>query len=176
MVKHDVDDAFEWLIVIVSIVSAILSQYPEYFYTITPNPARPASLKAAIAIVPPLVVVIVVWLVGKLASRDLVQALAKVTAWLMTLDVTWTNLYSYFLGVVWSGWGIVPTNFMVNVGLSGVFLLSPMFTYFVVVPKYRAMYPGLQLLDRKWQFLAVYGITRALFLLFLLVLIYVPRG
>ena len=29
MAKHDIDEAFEWLIVILGIVSAILSQYPE---------------------------------------------------------------------------------------------------------------------------------------------------
>jgi len=149
MARNDIDEAFEWLIVIVSIVSSILSQYPEYFYTITPNPDRPASLKAAIAIVPPLVVVIFVWLVGKLAVRDLVQALAKITAWLMTLKVTWAYLYSYFLGVVWSAWGIVPSDFMTLVGMSGVFVLSPIVTYFVVIPKYRAMYPGLPLLGRR---------------------------
>lgn len=123
--KSDVDEAFEWLIVIVSIVSAILSQYPEYFYTITPIPDRPASLKAAIAIVPPLVAVVFVWLVGELAGRDVVQATAKITAWLMTLDVTWSNLYSYFLGIVWSAWGIIPTNSMIMTAIGRATCVPP---------------------------------------------------
>ncbi len=168
MAKNDVDEAFEWLIVIVGIVSAILSQYPEYFYTITPIPDRPASLKAAIGIVPPLVVVVVVWLVGKLAGRDAVQSTAKITAWLMTVDVTWANLYSYFLGIVWSAWGITPTSPMIMFGMLGVFVLSPAFVYFVVVPKYRATYPGLPSLGRKWQFLGIYAVTTTLFMLFVL--------
>ena len=33
MAKHDIDEAFEWLVVILGVVTAILVQYPEHFYT-----------------------------------------------------------------------------------------------------------------------------------------------
>jgi hypothetical protein len=31
MTKTDVDEAFEWLVLIIGIVSAIMGQYPKYF-------------------------------------------------------------------------------------------------------------------------------------------------
>jgi hypothetical protein len=158
MRKNEIDEAFEWLVVILGVVTAILIQYPEYFYTLTPGNA-PASLKAAIAIIPPMVITVVVWLTGKLSERDAVQALAKTAAWMLILSMTWTDLYSYFQGVIWAGWGIAPANLSKGFGLAGLFLLTPVFTHVIVVPRYRRMYPGLAVLRRKWPLLVIYLTT-----------------
>ena len=90
-----------------------------------PNPARLASLKAAMSIVPPRVITIAIWLTRKLSSRDLVQALAKVVAWMLILGITWANLDSYFLGITWAAWWIVPNDFVVGFGMIGFFSLRP---------------------------------------------------
>ena len=39
MDKLDVDESFEWLILVICIVSSVMIQYPEYFFTLTPGVA-----------------------------------------------------------------------------------------------------------------------------------------
>jgi len=158
MARHEIDEAFEWLVVILGVVTAILIQYPDYFYTLTPGDA-PAALKAAIAIIPPMVTTVVLWLAGKLSEKDAVQALAKTAAWVLIVSMTWTDLYSYFQGVVQAAWAIVPGNLSKGVGLFGLFILCPAFAHLVVVPRYRRMYPGLAALRSRWRLLAVYLLT-----------------
>jgi hypothetical protein len=155
MEKPDVDEAFEWLIVMLSIVSAILSQYPEYFYTVTPMSSRPTSLKAAMSIVPPLVITIIIWLTGKLSRRRTVQALSRVIAWMITLGITWVNLNLFFQGIMWAAWRIIPNDLMITTGLLGFSLLCPAVTYFVVMPRYREVYPDLPFFRSRVQFLVV---------------------
>jgi hypothetical protein len=162
--KTDVDEAFEWMILIIGIVSAIMSQYPEYFYTMSPGAAEP-SLKAAKAIVIPLVITIVIWLVGKLAISKRVQVLAKLVAWMVVIGVTWVNFYNYLLGLTWAS-GIhyetgITNDFLVMFGMLFFFLLPSIFTYFVVVPKYREMYPDSTLLKSKIKLIITYIVIQS---------------
>ncbi|MEM2130002.1 MAG: hypothetical protein QXZ70_05325, partial [Candidatus Bathyarchaeia archaeon] len=99
MAKPDVDEAFEWMVLIISIISAITIQYPKYFYTLSPGVAEP-SLKAAKSIVIPLVITIFIWLIGKLSTSQAVQATTKVVAWVFVTDVTVLNYYTYMLGLL----------------------------------------------------------------------------
>jgi hypothetical protein len=163
MTKTEVDEAFEWMVLIIGIVSAIMSQYPTYFYTLSPGAAEP-SLKAAKAIVIPLQITIVIWLVGKLAINKRVQVLAKVVAWMVVIGVTWENVYNYLLGLTWAS-GIhyettIMNDFLVMFGTLFFFLFTPIFTYFVVVPKYREMYPDSTLLKSKIKFIITYIVTQ----------------
>jgi hypothetical protein len=161
--KADVDEAFEWMVLIIGIVSAIMSQYPAYFYTMSPGAAEP-SLKAAKAIVIPLVITIVIWLVGKLAASKRVQVVAKVVAWMVVIGVTWVNFYNYLLGLTWaSGFhyeATVINDILVMFGMLFFFLLPAIFTYFVAVPKYREMYPDSTLLKSKIKFIITYIVTQ----------------
>ena len=163
MTKAEVDEAFEWMVVIIGIVSAIMIQYPAYFYTMTPGVAEPA-LKAAKASVIPLVVTIVIWLVGKLAVSKHVQVLAKVVAWMVVVGVTWVNFYNYMLGLIWaSGFhyetGILNDVF-VGLGMVLFFLFPLILSYFAVVPKYREIYPDSTLLRSKIKFMTTYAVTQ----------------
>jgi len=166
--KPDIDEAFEWLIVMLGIVSAILSQYPQYFYSFSPSVDRPLSLRAAMSIVPPIVITIVLWLIGKLSSRNIVQAVAKVVSWMFIMGVTWANLWSYSAGIIITVWSIHPYDFPNFLGAIGFFLFSPIVTYFVVIPKYREIYPDLSFLKSKAKFLITYVVTNIL--LFLLIM------
>lgn len=170
MAKTEVDDAFEWMVLIIGIVSAIMTQYPEYFYTLSPGTADP-SLKAAKAIVIPLVITILIWLVGKLATSNRVQVLAKVIAWMVVVGVTCVNVYNYLLGLTWAS-GIhfetgITNDFAVTLGMLIFFLLPPLFTYFAVVPRYREVYADSTLLKSRIKFVATYIATQAI--LFVLV-------
>jgi hypothetical protein len=163
LIKTDVDEAFEWLVLIIGIVSAIMSQYPTYFYTMSPGVAEP-SLKAAKAIVIPLVITIFIWLIGKLAISEPVQVLAKIVAWMVVVSITLYNFYNYILGLIWaSGFHYETTildDVFVSLGIILFFLLAPIFTYFVVVPKYRQIYPDSNLLRSKIKFIITYAITQ----------------
>jgi hypothetical protein len=173
LTKTDVDEAFEWLVLIVGIVSAIMSQYPAYFYTLSPSQRDP-SLTAARAIVPPLIITILIWLVGKLSTSKRVQVLAKVVAWMVVIGVTWVNVYNYLIGLMWaSGFqieiGIANDIFLMpTFGFLCLFMLPLVFTYFVVVPKYRQIYPDSTLLTSKVRFIAAYVATQ-IFLLALVI-------
>lgn len=168
LTKVNIDEAFEWLIVMLGIVSAIMSQYPQYFYSFSPRPDRPLSLRAAISIVPPMVITIVLWLIGKISSRNLVQAVTKVISWLFIIGITWANLWSYFSGIILAEFSILPINYPNFLGAIGFFVLSPIVTYFGVIPKYREIYPELSFLKSKTKFLITYAITNIL--LFLLIM------
>jgi len=163
MTKTDVDDAFEWMVLIIGIVSAIMIQYPAYFYTMSPGAAEP-SLKAAKAIVIPLVITILIWLVGKLAVSKRVQVLAKVVAWMVVTGVTLNNFYNYMLGLIWaSGFHYETTilnDVFIALGMLLFFLFPLILPYFVVVPKYREIYPDSTLLSSKIKFIITYAVTQ----------------
>lgn len=164
MTKPDVDEAFEWFVLVISIVSAIMVQYPEYFYTMTPGAANP-SLKAAKAIVIPLVITILIWLVGKLAVSKPLQVSAKVISWLVITDITITNYYSYMQGLIWaSGFNYVKmglNDFFVLLGMLLFFLIGPVLTYFVVVPKYRQVYSDSVFLRSKIKLIITFAVVQA---------------
>jgi len=163
MTKTDVDDAFEWMVLIIGIVSAIMIQYPAYFYIMSPGAAEP-SLKAAKAIVIPLVITILIWLVGKLAVSKRVQVLAKVVAWMVVTGVTLNNFYNYMLGLIWaSGFHYETTilnDVFIALGMLLFFLFPLILPYFVVVPKYREIYLDSALLRSKIRFIITYTVTQ----------------
>ena len=164
MTKPEVDEAFEWMVLIIGIISAIMSQYPEYFDTLSPGVAEP-SLKAAKAIVIPLVITIFIWLAGKLAVSKPVQVSAKVVAWMVIADVTVTNYYNYMQGLIWSsGFDYLTAGLndvFVSLGMLLFFLVGPVLTHFVVVPKYREVYPDSTLLKSKIKLIITYAVIQA---------------
>ena len=170
MEKDDIDKAFEWLIVVIGIITAILNQYPEYFYAVTPNPDRPFSLRVAIGVVPTMVAITMIWLIGKLSSRSVVQALAKVTAWILITNTTIASLVFYSMGVMIAfGRAASEVAFMPMLALLGIFIFCPIVTYNVLIPKYREMYPDISVLRNKVQliFLIVSASILSLFFFFL---------
>jgi hypothetical protein len=162
MAKSEVDEAFEWTVLIIAVVSAIMIQYPDYFYTLTPGPADP-SLKASKALVIPLVLLIIIWLIAKLATSRRVQVFSKVFAWMLVIGFTWANLYQYLTGLIYAS-GIhyeigITNDIVVLSGMAGIFLIDPAVTYFVIVPRYRESYPDSTLLRSKTKFIITYIIA-----------------
>lgn len=163
MTKSEVDEAFEWMVLIIGIISAIMIQYPEYFFTLSPGGAEP-SLKAAKSIVIPLVIVIFIWLVGKLSVSNSIQVLAKVVAWVFVTDVTVSNYYNYMQGLIWfSGFDYLElglNDVFVSLGMLLFFLVGPVLVHFVVVPKYRQVYPGSALIRNKVRLVIMYAVIQ----------------
>jgi hypothetical protein len=164
MVKPEVDEAFEWMVLIIGVISAIMVQYPEYFYTLSPGVAEP-SLKAAKSVVIPLVITIFIWLVGKLAVSKSVQVLAKIVAWVFVTDVTVSNYYSYMQGLIWySGFDYLRAGLndvLVSLGMLLFLLVGPVLTHCVVAPKYREVYPDSTLLRSNIKLAIAYAVIQA---------------
>ena len=59
MSKTDLDDAFEWFVIIIGIVTGIMSGSPEYFWSAPPFDVSP-SMKAAEAVVVPLLLTLMI--------------------------------------------------------------------------------------------------------------------
>ena len=147
------------MVLVIGIISAIMIQYPEYFYTLSPGVAEP-SLKAAKSVVIPLVITIFIWLIGKLAVSKSVQVLTKVVAWVFVTDVTVTNYYSYMQGLIWySGFDYLKAGLndvFVSLGMLLFLLVGPVLTHFVVAPKYREVYPDSTLLRSRVKLAIMY--------------------
>jgi hypothetical protein len=110
------------------------------------------------------VITIFIWLVGKLAVSSLVQVLARVVAWVFVTDVTVSNYYSYMQGLIWSSGfdylGAGLNDVFVGLGMLLFFLVGPVLTHFVVVPKYRMVYPDSALLRNKVKLVVIYAVIQ----------------
>lgn len=163
MAKADVDEAFEWLVLIIGIVSAIISQYPEYFQAYLQVWGElPASLVAARALILPLVLMVMMWLVGKLMTDLRYKPVVKVFAWMYALIAAFANMLIYLAGARWlsveGGSAVVPA------GLFYV-LVIPGFTYKVVVARYREIYPDSTFLRSRPGFIVAYVLAFVLLLI-----------
>ena len=162
MSKADVDSAFEWLVLIIGIVSAIMSQYPEHFSAFFPTlPGIPPSVAAARSLILPLVLTVFIWLVGKLIRATRYQAIIKMFAWMYALNTTWANIVTYLMG---SKWVSIEFSASVPLGHLGFFLIVPTFTYAVVIPRYREIYPDSRFLRSIPAIIAALVLALLLFL------------
>ena len=158
--KTDVDEAFEFLLVITGIICAIMSQYPEYFWRYFGQYPEdfPITLAATRSLILPLVIALILWIVGKLITNLRYQAVIKVFAWMYALNLTFGNVLMYMLGSRW-----LPFGPEIGVGLGNiVFFLVPSLNYVIILPKYKKMYPESTFLQSKIMF-----IVASLFALFL---------
>lgn len=151
MSRRDVDDAFEWLVLVFGIVNAIMVSYPEYFFwgEMYGMPASEVAVKSAVL---PLLVTALVWIVGKLATDRRLQVIAKLTAWMFALGVVYGRVFSYLGGAEY----ISLSSALMGLNMIILSFLIPVFTYVVVMPRYREMYPDSKLLRSKTLFVIVF--------------------
>jgi hypothetical protein len=159
----DLDDAFELLLVITGIICAIMSQYPEYFwrYFAQYPEGYPMALAATRSLILPLILALVLWISGKLVTNPRYQAIIKVFAWMYALSLTFGNALMYLLG---SGWLPLDSSAGALLGNIVFFLIVPSFNYFVVLPKYKTIYPQSRFLQSKIMFIAASFVALLLFL------------
>lgn len=159
MPEVNVDSAFEWLMVIIGIVFAIVSQYPELYWT--GNDPMPPAFYAARQLVFPLLVIAFIWLAGKLVINKNIQVAVKLVAWMIALAVAIMNIYMWAVGSFFmTEYPLVEGVFLV-LG----FVVNPVFVYGIVVPRYKRDYPTSTFLKSKIKLLMVYIV----FLVFVLV-------
>ena len=151
MPREDVDDAFQWLVLIYGIVDAIIVTYPEYFYR-AGHYGMPASEVAVKSTVLPLIITALVWIVGKLATDIRVKVTAKLTAWMHALGLVYGILFSYLGGA-----GYIPlSGLLVGLNMLVFPVLLPIIIFKVVLPRYKEMHPDQNFLRSKTLLIIVY--------------------
>jgi len=161
--KTDVDEAFEWFVIIIGIVTGIMSGFPEYFWNAPPYDIPP-SMKAAKAVVVPLLLTLAIWLIGRLSARQY-QPIAKVIAWIYVSSLTLGYCQSFFMGIGW-----IPSS-STTVGLGMIFGFAPLLlVYKFIIPKYRDSYPESQFLKSKIKLLIVFIIAVLIYILMVVVI------
>lgn len=151
MSRVDVDGAFEWLVVILGIVNAIMVSYPEYFFW-GEQYGMPASEVAVKSAVLPLLVTALIWIAGKLATDTRLQVIVKLTAWMFALSLVYGRVFSYLGAAEY----ISLSSILVGLNMLIIPVLIPIFAFKVVLPRYREMYPDLNLLRSKILFVIVF--------------------
>ena len=135
MTKSDVDEGFEWLVIIIGIVVGIMSQFPDIFWLVYPSDV-PSSMQAARGVVVPLLLTLMIWLIGKFTSTQY-QPIAKIIAWLYMSELVFSYSFTYFWGIGW-----IPRNStMTGVGMVCLLVLGPVVIFKIIVPRYRESYP-----------------------------------
>lgn len=150
MPKVNVDEAFEWLMVIIGIVFAILSQYPELYWTGSEN--LPSSIQAARQLVLPLLVIAFLWLAGKLVINENTQVAIKLIAWMIALALAIMNIFTWGFG---SGY-VTDQPITEFIAIIFGFIVNPIFVYGIIVPRYKEIYPNSTFLQSKIKLLLVY--------------------
>ncbi len=165
MSKKDVDEAFEWLVVIYGIVNAIIVSYPEYFYR-GEQYGMSASEVAVKSVVLPLIITALIWIVGKLATDIRIRVTAKLTAWMFILMLVYGSIFSYLGGAGY----ISMSATLTGVNMLIISVLIPLINFKVVLPRYKEMYPDKNFLRSKTLLIIVYIFATILNLSLLLIL------
>jgi hypothetical protein len=160
----DVDGAYEWLIVVVGIVFGIMSSYPDIFWSDTETTS--ASLQAVRSVVIPLVISAVLWVIGKLLLYSNRKILVKIVAWMYSVSITSAIFLTYLMEARFLH--IQNENIQAGLSYFTLFILSPVFVYSVVLPRYRDKYPDTPFFKNNYWF----GVALAIFILLIIVLIY----
>jgi len=147
-----IDDAFDWLLLIMSTINGILIGLPE---TIE------AKKGVAGALMPPFFVLIVVWLLGHLIKRKHLKAVLKTYAWFYAFFIL------LFLGEIFvdQTYGLIKFLhahvFMVfppSVILLLAFWFVGPFVFFerLVLPAYKEIYKDSRLLSTRRRLVSLY--------------------
>lgn len=150
---EDVDKAFELLLVIIGLVLSIFSSHSEALVNLsTMDPELLSSILVRFTVIP-LLVILSIWMIAKLTKNQYLQISSKLVAWMTAINTTIGVLYIYFREL-----GYFP-----DVRIAGVeivsyigFFLIPIFVYFVLIPRYRDMYPDASFFKSQTGFVVTY--------------------
>jgi len=147
-----IDDAFDWLMLIMSTINGILIGLPE---TIA------AKKAVAGALMPPFFVLVVVWLLGHLIKRNNLKVMLKLYAWFYAFFIVWgfgQIFADQIYGLIRFLHAHVFTVFPPSVILwSALWFVGP-FVFFerLVLPAYKEIYKDSRLLSTRWRLVLLY--------------------
>jgi len=140
-----IDDAFDWLILIMSTMNGGLIGLPE---------TLEAKKAMAGAVILPFFVLVMVWLLGHLIRRERLKAILKIYAWfyaLFMLEMFGVLFFDQIYGFLLILHVKVFTVFMPSVFLFLAFIFGGPFVFFdrLVRPTYKEIYKDSKLLSSR---------------------------
>jgi len=132
---EEIDEAFNWLVLILGTIAAVLMQSVELFPLKYPPLTPEIEIQFMRLLFVPLIILVVSWLSSHLVQSAKIRAVLKSFSWIYALMLLWIDLV-YFLSVA-LGQDIrgAPASIL------GTFWI-PSVVYLAAIPKrYRLMFP-----------------------------------
>ncbi len=164
--ETEIDKAFDWLVMILSTLTGAIMGLPE---------TMEAKKAVALGLVPPLLVLVVVWLFSHLTARTSLQIVLKSYAWFHSSFLFFSLIHLlfyvasplyYYLFFHYAG----SLTWVPLVVFLPTFIIIPFLFYIKAVqPKYRQIYTDSKFLASRTRPVLVYILSFAIYLLLMLV-------
>lgn len=171
---NQLDEAFNWLVLILITASGALSQFPEIIYFIRPETPVAEAVWLVRMLIFPVIVLVLIWLTGYLVEGTEKRVVLKSFSWVLALLILFYLLVFMLLSFISPGGPIEPSGptqenlplFMILMLLiiSPVFL-SPIIFHQVVRPRLKGIYQGSKFLTSLSQEALVYILAVLLYFL-----------
>lgn len=162
---NQLDEAFNWLVLILITASGALSQFPEILYFVLPETQVGVAIWLVRILIFPVIVLVLIWLGGYLAKGTEKQTVLKSFSWILALIVLFYLLIFMLLSFTFPGGPAEPSGptqenlplFMILVlSLISPLFLSPLIFHQVVRPRMREIYPSSKFLTSLSQEALIY--------------------
>lgn len=132
---EEIDEAFNWLVLILGTIAAALIQSVHLFPLKNPPLTPEIEIEFMRLLFVPLIVLVVSWLASHLIQNYRARAFLKPFSWIYALMLLWIDLV-YFLGVI-LGQDIRSTPLSVL----GTFWIPSIVYLFTIPKRYRLLFP-----------------------------------
>jgi hypothetical protein len=130
---EEIDEAFNWLVLILSILTAALMQYPQLYPFPFPHHLLHPEITMMRLLLLPLSILIIAWLSSLLTQRQNVKIVLKCFAWIFTLFILVMDVVLILAAIV----GTHYISFFVVPG----WLLAIAVYLGVILNRYRELFP-----------------------------------
>jgi len=175
VVGNQIDDAFNWLVLILSTISGVLTGLPE---------TMEVKKVVALGLIPPLLVLVVVWLFSHLTERTSLQIILKSFAWFYSsfMFLAFVFIFVYvtspaFISLLFGPAGLAQTFRVVLYVMVVSYLVTPFLFYAVAIqPKYRQIHKDSRFLASRIQPALLYILAFVTYLVLFMPLVTVILG
>jgi len=157
---NQIDEAFNWLVLILSTLSGVLTGLPE---------TMEVKKAVALGLLPPLLVLVIVWLFSHLTERRALQIILKSYAWFyssfMFLTLIFVFVYVTFPPFIYYFFGPRPP-FLWGMPVMAVSFFSIPFLFYAIAiqPKYKQIYKDSKFLASRLKPALLYILAIATYL------------
>ena len=138
---EEIDEAFNWLVLILSILTAALMQYPQLYPFPFPHHLLHPEITIMKLLLLPLSVLVIAWLSSHLIQRQAAKIVLKCFAWIFALFILVMNVVLILAA-------IVGTHYISVLVIPG-FALAMVIYLGVIRNRYRQLFPESRFLASK---------------------------
>lgn len=165
------DEAFNWLVLILTIIAGTLAQFPEIFpFLFLGNEPNPMGTTVGLVrlLVFPVIGLVLTWLWGYLAEETQNQIVLKSLSWMLATII----LLHFLVFMIWAVYSPGPppnvTPDPITLALAALAFLSPLylslhFFLFAIRARMRKRYEGSKFLSSLGKQVSLYVVAIALF-------------